>query len=150
MRDPEPDATSVVHGHGRREVVRIGAFAAIPAWLAVPAKVNSQLHDEGQYSCNVSLPMPCSYVVRRGLLHYMLRRLLMVQSGASVLPPSVDRAWEAIGGGPADLTFPEAFMGRWIVNSKLVRVDLPMGMETLPAALVGPSNVWPLPTVVSF
>lgn len=64
---------------------------------------------------------------------YQLQQPL--QAEASLLPPSVDRAWEAIGGGPADLTFPEAFIGRWVVNSKLVKVDLPMGMDVLPRAL---------------
>ena len=58
------------------------------------------------------------------------------QAGASSLPPAVDRAWEKIGGGPADLTFPDAFIGAWVVNSKLVKVDLPMGMDVLPSALV--------------
>lgn len=59
-----------------------------------------------------------------------------VQARASSLPPAVDRAWEKIGGGPADLTFPDAFIGAWVVNSKLFKVDLPMGMDVLPSALV--------------
>lgn len=62
--------------------------------------------------------------------------ILALQAQGSLLPPAVDRAWEAIGGGPADLTFPDAFVGRWVVNSKLVKVDVPMGMDVLPSALV--------------
>lgn len=30
-------------------------------------------------------------------------------AGASKLPESVDRAWEGLGGGPADLVFPGVF-----------------------------------------
>ena len=30
---------------------------------------------------------------------------------------ALSSAWEAIGGGPADLFFPEEFLGRWTVRS---------------------------------
>ncbi|KAK9840049.1 hypothetical protein WJX74_002564 [Apatococcus lobatus] len=40
---------------------------------------------------------------------------------ASKLPPVFDRAWESIGGGPADLFFPEDFMGMWEVSSTLTK-----------------------------
>jgi hypothetical protein len=33
-----------------------------------------------------------------------------------------DRAWEAMGGGPSDLTFPDSFVGTWDVRSTLVKV----------------------------
>ena len=34
---------------------------------------------------------------------------------ASKLGPVGDRVWEAMGGGPADLVFPDAFVGAWEV-----------------------------------
>ena len=51
---------------------------------------------------------------------------------ASKLPPVFDRAWEAIGGGPADLYFPADFLGRWNVSSILTGVDLPLGPDYVP------------------
>jgi hypothetical protein len=41
---------------------------------------------------------------------------------ASKLPAFADRAWEAMGGGPSDLTFPAEFLGTWKVSSTLVNV----------------------------
>ena len=41
---------------------------------------------------------------------------------ASKLPAFADSAWEAMGGGPADLYFPEQFMGVWDVTSLLTQV----------------------------
>lgn len=51
---------------------------------------------------------------------------------ASRLPEAVDKGWEAIGGGPADLVFPEEFLGVWEVTSVLQRVDLPLGEDVVP------------------
>lgn len=51
---------------------------------------------------------------------------------ASKLPEFADRAWEAMGGGPADLYFPELFLGTWQVTSTLIKVELPMGPEFVP------------------
>jgi hypothetical protein len=51
---------------------------------------------------------------------------------ASKLPAVLDRAWTTIGGGPADLFFPEEFLGTWDVASTLVKVDLPFGPEFVP------------------
>jgi hypothetical protein len=48
-------------------------------------------------------------------------------ASASKLPEAADRAWESVGGGPADLTYPPAFLGVWDVASVLVSVDLPLG-----------------------
>ena len=41
-------------------------------------------------------------------------------------------AWEAIGGGAADLVFPDHFLGHWDIQSVLVSVDLPQGAEFVP------------------
>lgn len=51
---------------------------------------------------------------------------------ASKLPPIADSAWEALGGGPADLYFPEAFLGEWLVTSVLVNLETPLGTEYVP------------------
>jgi hypothetical protein len=51
---------------------------------------------------------------------------------ASKLPPALDRAWEAVGGGPADLFFPEDFLGLWNVESVLTSVKLPLGPDFVP------------------
>lgn len=42
-------------------------------------------------------------------------------AAASKLGPAADSAWEAMGGGPADLTFPDSWLGVWDVTSTLVR-----------------------------
>ena len=55
---------------------------------------------------------------------------------ASKLPPALDRAWEAVGGGPADLFFPEDFLGLWRVESVLTSVKLPLGPDFVPDAKV--------------
>jgi hypothetical protein len=44
------------------------------------------------------------------------------QARASKLPGFADSAWEAMGGGPADLTFPEEWLGVWDVISTLTKV----------------------------
>ncbi|EFJ51227.1 hypothetical protein VOLCADRAFT_103598 [Volvox carteri f. nagariensis] len=46
--------------------------------------------------------------------------------------PFLDAGWEALGGGPADLVFPEEFLGAWEVTSVLTRVDTPLGEEAVP------------------
>lgn len=51
---------------------------------------------------------------------------------ASKLPPALDRAWEAVGGGPSDLYFPEEFLGIWSVESTLASVQLPLGPDFVP------------------
>ena len=56
---------------------------------------------------------------------------------ASKLPPAVDRAWEKIGGGPADLYFPEEFLGVWNVESTLTSIKLPLGPDFVPDPKVG-------------
>ena len=56
---------------------------------------------------------------------------------ASKLPPAVDRAWEKIGGGPADLYFPEEFLGVWNVESTLTSIKLPLGTDYVPDLKVG-------------
>lgn len=60
-----------------------------------------------------------------------------MQAAASRLPAALDRAWEAVGGGPADLVFPELFLGRWTATSTLVKLETPLGADQLPPALVG-------------
>ena len=51
---------------------------------------------------------------------------------ASKLPLAVDRAWERIGGGPADLYFPEEFLGVWNVESTLTSIKIPLGPDFVP------------------
>jgi hypothetical protein len=51
---------------------------------------------------------------------------------ASKLPEAADKAWEAIGGGAADLTYPDSFLGVWDIESVLVSIDLPLGPEAVP------------------
>lgn len=51
---------------------------------------------------------------------------------ASKLGPAVDGLWEGVGGGPADLFFPDAFEGTWDVTSSLVNVETPLGPEFVP------------------
>ncbi|KAL4439759.1 hypothetical protein ABPG75_002760 [Micractinium tetrahymenae] len=53
-------------------------------------------------------------------------------AAASKLPEAVDRAWEGLGGGPADLVFPETFLGVWDVESVLTSVETPLGPEFVP------------------
>lgn len=53
-------------------------------------------------------------------------------AAASKLPAFADSAWEAMGGGPSDLFFPEGFAGTWDVVSTLVKVDTPLGEDILP------------------
>jgi hypothetical protein len=57
---------------------------------------------------------------------------------ASKLPPAFDRAWEKIGGGPADLYFPEEFLGVWNLESMLTSVRLPLGPDFVPDPKVNP------------
>lgn len=56
---------------------------------------------------------------------------LSVCPPAEALSDGADRLWEAIGGGPPDLYYPEEFFGTWQVVSTLVDVDVPMGEELL-------------------
>jgi len=53
-------------------------------------------------------------------------------SHASVVGPTGDRVWEALGGGPADLYFPEEFLGVWEVSSTLTQLDVPLGEDFVP------------------
>ncbi|CAL5226960.1 g9845 [Coccomyxa viridis] len=72
---------------------------------------------------------------RRGLLlgaAALLGLGLNTTAKASKLPPAVDRAWEKIGGGPADLYFPEEFLGVWNVESTLTSIKLPLGTDYVP------------------
>ena len=61
----------------------------------------------------------CQWLIVRGLQ-------------ASKLPPALDRAWEAVGGGPSDLYFPDEFLGVWSVESTLASVQLPLGPDFVP------------------
>jgi hypothetical protein len=53
-------------------------------------------------------------------------------ASASALPGFADKAWEAMGGGPSDLTFPESWLGVWDVSSVLVGVETPLGEDLIP------------------
>ncbi|KAG7672334.1 hypothetical protein Ndes2526B_g09161 [Nannochloris sp. 'desiccata'] len=63
---------------------------------------------------------------------FLLDRTTAQPAFASKLPEAADRAWEAIGGGAADLTYPDSFLGVWNIESLLVSVDLPLGPEAVP------------------
>jgi len=45
------------------------------------------------------------------------------------LPAAANQAWEALGGGPSDLFYPETFLGPWQVTSVLVDFEMPMGQD---------------------
>jgi hypothetical protein len=66
---------------------------------------------------------------------------------AAALPSVLDKAWVTMGGGPADLFFPDEFLGEWEVASTLVKVDLPCGPEFVPDLRVRPSSS-PLPPLL--
>lgn len=51
---------------------------------------------------------------------------------ATKLGPAVDQAWERLGGGPSDLSFPIEFLGTWRANSTLVQVETPLGDSAVP------------------
>lgn len=57
---------------------------------------------------------------------------------AASFPSLFDKAWEAVGGGPADLYFPDAFSGRWIVTAMLNKVEMPLGAKFVPDVAVRP------------
>lgn len=48
------------------------------------------------------------------------------------MPEAVDKAWEGLGGGPADLFFPDNFLGVWDIESVLANVETPLGPEFVP------------------
>jgi hypothetical protein len=50
----------------------------------------------------------------------------------SVIGPAGDRVWEAFGGGPADLLFVDAFLGEWLVQSTLIKLETPLGEDMVP------------------
>lgn len=57
----------------------------------------------------------------------MLSGVGTLAAGVSVaqaiqLPAPAEAVWEALGGGPPDLVFPEQFEGVWDVMSELVRL----------------------------
>jgi len=58
--------------------------------------------------------------------------MVLPSAKASLAPPAVDRMWEAMGGGPGDLYFPEQFLGQWMVSSTLVSVETPLGDDFVP------------------
>ena len=53
------------------------------------------------------------------------------------MPQAFDNAWSSIGGGPADLSFPDTFLGVWLTESTLTKVETPLGLEYVP----NPQNV---------
>ena len=92
----------------------------------------------------------CCQNVQAGTAAYLPRRILLSSAAlssalasltepaeASKLPGIFDKAWEKIGGGPADLYFPEAFAGRWIVDAVLTKVEMPLGAKFVPDTAVG-------------
>lgn len=72
---------------------------------------------------SIALPSPS----RRATLSALLAATALspLPAHASKLPAFADSAWEAMGGGPSDLFFPDDFVGVWDVTSTLVQVGLP-------------------------
>lgn len=52
------------------------------------------------------------------------------------MPQAFDNAWSAVGGGPADLTFPIEFLGQWVAESTLSNIEMPLGPDFVPNPLV--------------
>ena len=48
------------------------------------------------------------------------------------MPQALDNAWSAVGGGPADLSFPDTFLGVWLTESTLFKVETPLGLDYVP------------------
>lgn len=67
------------------------------------------------------------------------------RASASKLPGFADSAWEAMGGGPADLTFPDTWLGVWDVISVLNKVMHAFHAPTAhaPAMALKPATVVP-------
>ena len=63
------------------------------------------------------------------LLFWLRRTHCALVCQAVSMPKEFDKAWEAIGGGPADLVFPEEFLGVWNVQSTLRTLDVPLGPQ---------------------
>ena len=63
--------------------------------------------------------------------------MLPVVQGSAV-GPAGDRVWEALGGGPADLFFDDVFLGEWLVQSTLVKLETPLGEDMVPDMRVRP------------
>ncbi len=78
-----------------------------------------------------------------------LRRPRAAAAQASKLPAAFDRAWEQLGGGPADLVFPEPWLGVWQVQSTLTNVQLPLGADFVPDPRVRRPPVCPPPGSLS-
>lgn len=60
---------------------------------------------------------------------------------AVTMPQAFDSAWSAVGGGPADLTFPSEFLGHWIAESTLSKIETPLGLEFVPNPVVSLEQV---------
>ena len=61
------------------------------------------------------------------------------------MPQAFDNAWSAIGGGPADLVYPEEFLGRWLTESTLTKVEMPLGPSFVPNLQVTDPCCWQFP-----
>jgi len=99
--------------HLSRRAAALAAPMAAPALLsALPAAWSSALQAlAAGTAASLAAPQPAA---------------------ASKLPAFADNAWEALGGGPADLYFPDSFLGVWQVSSVLVRVETPLGEDLVP------------------
>ena len=64
--------------------------------------------------------------------------LLFLQ--AVSMPQAFDNAWSAVGGGPPDLVFPDNFLGHWLTESTLSKIETPLGLEFIPNPLVSCRN----------
>lgn len=112
---------------------------SLPA--ARPRQLHKRLRPQSSASCSNQLAegtdaAQISHYSRRALLPAVTLgsalTLLPSSADASKLPGFIDRAWEAVGGGPADLSFPTVFSGRWLVDAVLTKVEMPLGEKFIP------------------
>lgn len=82
------------------------------------------------HSCNMS-----EHILRHDCITDYMRCLCPSLQAVS-MPQAFDSAWSAVGGGPADLIFPDNFLGHWLAESTLSKIETPLGLDFIPNPLV--------------
>ncbi len=105
----------------------------------VDAHYHPHTHGLYHHHNHTSIPIPRRAAIIASLATAASTLVPPPPAHASKLGAGVDKAWEAMGGGPADLVFPDVFAdpGVWDVESTLVSVETPLGLEFVPD-----SRVW--------
>eukprot|EP00892_Ulva_mutabilis_P005668 jgi/Ulvmu1/3473/UM016_0093.1 len=62
----------------------------------------------------------------------LLTAALQLAAPPNALAGVLSDTWQAIGGGPPDLYFPDEFLGTWTVRSTLASVETPLGEDYVP------------------